>query len=274
MAKYNLNNKRLNVEEFQHPADRKAVNAVLSVPGFENILKYISDNSIERVYSFFNNSSMLKISREMSPKMHQMLEEAAQMYGTDVLPDLYLQRNYEFFINLDGMARPYVTLPSAYLETVDDRMLWGMLSSQIAGIQAKHGTIEFIGNIVNMCRGMLPFGVDTALDLAIKDWKRSREYTVDRAFLLATEDFELAAKHILIGDASNAVLEGIGLDKPNNSYYQQAQEFIHRSGAEGVIQKLETIFSDGQWTASRYIELYNWYFSGEYEDVLEGSLDV
>ena len=84
----------------------------------------------------------------------------------------------------------------------------------------------------------------------------------------------VAAEPILIGDASNAVLEGIGLDKPNNSYYQQAQEFIHRSGAEGVIQKLETIFSGGQWTASRYIELYNWYFSGEYEDVLEGSLDV
>ena len=274
MAKYNLNNKRLNVEEFQHPADRKAVNAVLSVPGFENILKYISDNSIERVYSFFNNSSMLKISREMSPKMHQMLEEAAQMYGTDVIPDLYLQRNYEYFINLDGMAKPYVTLPSAYLETVDDRMLWGMLSSQIAGIQAKHGTIEFIGNIVNMCRGMLPFGVDTALDLAIKDWKRSREYTVDRAFLLATEDFELAAKHILIGDASNAVLEGIGLAQPNNSFYQQAQEFVNRSGVEGMIQKVETLFSNGQWIASRYIELYNWYFSGEYEDVLEGSLDV
>lgn len=274
MAKHNLNNKRLNVKEFQHPADRKAVNAVLSVPGFENILKYISDNSIERVYSFFNNSSMLKISQEMSPKMHQMLEEAAQMYGTDVLPDLYLQRNYEYFINLDGMARPYVTLPSAYLETVDDRMLWGMLSSQIAGIQAKHGTIEFIGNVVNMCRGMLPFGVDTALDLAIKAWKRSREYTVDRAFLLATEDFELAAKHILIGDASDAVLEGIGLAQPNNSFYQQAQEFIHRPGFEGMIQQMDTLFSSSQWIASRYIELYNWYFSGEYEDVLEGSLDV
>lgn len=274
MAKYNLNNKRLNVEEFQHPADRKTVNAVLSVPGFEKILKYISDNSIERVYSFFNNSSMLKISREMSPKMHQMLEEAAQMYGTDVIPDLYLQRNYEYFINLDGMAKPYVVLPSAWLEIVDDQMLWAMLSSQIAGIQAKHGMIEFIGNILKFTKGVLPFGVDAALDLAIKEWSRSRAYTADRAILLATENFELAAKHILIGDASNAVLEGIGLDKPNNSYYQQAQEFIHRSGAEGVIQKLETIFSGGQWTASRYIELYNWYFSGEYEDVLEGSLDV
>lgn len=274
MAKYNLNNKRLNVEEFQHPADRKAVNAVLSVPGFENILKYISDNSIERVYSFFNNSSMLKISREMSPKMHQMLEEAAQMYGTDVIPDLYLQRNYEYFINLDGMAKPYVVLPSAWLEIVDDQMLWAMLSSQIAGIQAKHGMIEFIGNILKFTKDILPFGVDAVLDLAIKEWSRSRAYTADRAILLATENFELAAKHILIGDASNAVLEGIGLDKPNNSYYQQAQEFIHRSGAEGVIQKLETIFSGGQWTASRYIELYNWYFSGEYEDVLEGSLDV
>lgn len=274
MGKYNHNNKKLNVTEFQHPSDRKAVNVVLAVPGFEKMLNYVSDNSIERVYSFFNSSSMLKISEEMSPKMHVMLKEAAQMYGTDVIPDLYLQRNYEYFINLDGMAKPYVVLPSAWLEAVDDQMLWAILSAQIAGIQSKHGMIEFIGNILDFTRGMLPFGVDAALDIAIKEWKRSRVYTADRAILLATENFELAAKHILFGDASDAVLEGIGLDKPNNTYYQQAQEFIYRSGAEGMIQKMETLFSSSQWIASRYIELYNWYFSGEYDDVLEGSLDV
>lgn len=274
MSKYNCNNKRLNVAEFQHPVDRKAVNAVLAVPGFEEMLKYVSDHSIERVYSFFNSSSMLKISNEMSPKIHQMLEEAAQMYGTDVIPDLYLQRNYEYFIDLDGMAKPYVVLSSAWLEAVDDQMLWAVLTAQIAGIQAKHGMIEFIGNILDFTKGMLPFGVDAALDVAIKEWKRSRVYTTDRAILLATENFELAAKCILFGDASNAVLEGIGLDKPDNTYYQQAQEFIHRSGAEGMIQKVQTLFSSNQWIASRYIELYNWYFSGEYDDVLEGSLDV
>lgn len=274
MGKYNYNCKKLNVAEFQHPVDRKAVNAVLAVPGFEEMLKYVSDHSIERVYSFFNSSSMLKISREMSPKMHQMLEEAAQMYGTDAIPDLYLQRSYEYVINLDGMSKPYVVLPSAWLEVVDDQMLWAVLSAQIACIQAKHGMLEFIGNILDFTKSMLPFGVDAALDIAIKEWKRSRVYTADRAILLATENFELAAKHILFGDTSDVVLVGIGLDKPDNTYYQQAQEFIHRSGVEGMIQKVETLFSGNQWIASRYIELYNWYFSGEYEDVLEGSLDV
>lgn len=274
MAKYNLNNKRLNVADFQHPADRKAVNAVLAVPGFEKVLNFVSDKSIERMYSFFNNSSLLKISKEMSPKIHQMLEEAARMYGTDIIPDVYLQRNYAYFINLDGMSNPYVVLPSAWLECVDDQMLWAILSAQIAGIQAKHGMIEFIGNVLKFTKGMLPFAMDAALDLAIKEWNRSRVYTADRAILLATESFELAAKHILLGDASDAVLEGIGLDKPNNTYYQQALEFVKRSGVPGVLQQLETAFSSSQWIASRYIELYNWYFSGEYDDVLEGSVDA
>ena len=273
MTTYNYDGKRLNIKEFQHPADRKAVDAVMAMPGLEKILDFVSKNSIERVYSFMNNSSRMKISEEMSPKIHKMLWEAAQMYGQSTIPEVYLERNYTFCINLDGMSKPYIILPSAWLEAVDDRTLWAVLSSQIAGIQAKHGTLEFLGNVLQFTKGLLPFGVDAALDLGLKDWQRNRIYTIDRAILLGGGSFKLAAKHILFGEVPESVIDSIGLDKPGNVYYQQATEFLRRTNVAGTMQKLETLFSSGQWTASRYIELYNWYFSGEYYEVLEGSID-
>lgn len=272
MSTYNVNNKRLNVVDFQHPADRKSIAAVKAVPGFEKVLNYISTNSIERVYSFINNSSRMKITPEMSPKLHNMLLEAAEMYGVDTIPDLYLERSYQYVINLDGMHKPYIVLPGSWLEKVDDQMLWAVLSAQIAGIQANHETMEFIETAIGFIRPLIPGGVDTALDLALADWNRNRVYTADRAILLALEDFNAAAKHILFGDASDSMIEKIELDQPNNPFYEQSMEFLSRSGVGGVLQRMETVFSKSQWLASRYIELYNWYCSGEFEEILERSV--
>lgn len=269
MGTYNANKKHLNVKDFQHPADRKSVAAVMAVPGLNKILEFISQNSLERTYGFVNSSSRLKITPAMSPKLHEMITEAAEMYGETYIPEIYLERNYNYLINLDGMTKPYIVLADTWLEEVDDKMLFAVFSAQIAGIQAKHATIEFVDNIVKFTRGLLPFGVDAALEFAINDWKRNRIYTVDRAILLAEEDFGRAAKHILFGDVPADIIDTLDLEKPGNPYQQQALEFLQRGGVEGGIQKLETVLSGSQWLASRYIELYNWYFSGEYHEVLE-----
>lgn len=263
----------MNVADFQHPSDKRAVDAVMAVPCLNQLLDFISKNSIERIYAFMNDSSRLKITAEISPKIIGMLEDAAQMYGFSTIPKVYLERNYTYLIDLNGMSDPHIVLPTTWLEAVDDEMLWAVLSAQIAGIQANHGTIEFLESVLNFSKGLLPFAVDAALDLAIKDWRRSREYTSDRAVLLASESFELAAKSILFGDAPVDVIDRIELAKPNNTYYLQAKEFVERSGIAGGLQKMQTVFSKSQWTASRYLELYNWYYGGEYYDVLEGSLN-
>lgn len=273
MATYNVNRKRLRIEDFQHPLDKKSVETITGLPGFSGLLEYISKHSLERVYGFINSSSRMKITPKMSPKIFGMLEEAAEMYGADSIPEVYLERSYTFCINLDGLTRPHIVLPTTWLEAVDDHMLWGVLSSQIGCIQAKHETLEFIDNVVNFTRGMLPFGIDTALDLALKDWKRNRVYTADRAILLAMEDFGAAAKHILFGDVPMHILDKMDLAKPGNPYYQQAREFLEQGGVTGKLQSLETVFSSSQWMASRYMELYNWYFGGEYHEVLERSME-
>ena len=119
---------------------------------------------------------------------------------------------------------------------------------------------------------LFSIALGSALKLALSDWERMRIYTADRAVLLASESFELAAKHILFGDVPIDSLDKLELSKPGNTYYQQAKEFLQHGGAAGAYQKGVTAMSDSQWIASRYIELYNWYYSGEYHDVLERSI--
>ena len=109
MGKYNKNNLRVNVKDFQHPADVKSISVITGIPAFEKILEFISKNSIERTQKLLNTSCNLKVTRNMAPKIFDMLDEAAEMFGCTNIPEVYYERKYEFQITLDGMDNPYIT---------------------------------------------------------------------------------------------------------------------------------------------------------------------
>lgn len=272
MGKYNTDNKKLNVHDFQHPLDKAAVDAIVAIPGFTKLLNYISEHSVERVYGFINNSSRLKLTEEMSPLIYSMISEAGEMFQIEETPNTYLERSYEYKITLEGIKNPYIIFTTSFLEGVGKEMLWPVVASEFAGIQAKHAMIKFIDLILRNARGVLPFGIDMALEFAMNNWYRNKAYTYDRAVLLASEDFELTARYILLGEASDEVLESIGLGQSGNPYMEQTNEFLERRGIDGIYQKFSTAFTRSQWEASRYAELYNWYQSGEYHEVLERSV--
>ena len=68
-ALYNINGKRLNINDFQHPNDKRAVETVLHLPGFEKIMTFLSEHSIEKYMQIIYDASELKITKEMSPKI-------------------------------------------------------------------------------------------------------------------------------------------------------------------------------------------------------------
>ena len=269
--KYNTAHKRLNINDFQHPFDKRAVDAVTKIRGFEKIIEFISTNSIEKCYSLENDASRMKVSKEMSSKFFDMMSEAAEMFDVTYIPEVFIERDYNMSVTLQGINKPHIIFSSSFLEQTSDEMLWNVIVSQYAGIQAKHAVIKFIDLVLKFVKGAIPFGIDTALDIAINDWYRNKAYTYDRAILLSSESFETAAKYILFGEVSDEVFETLNLRKPDNSYLEQVHEFLGRTSAEGLFQKINTLFSRDQWLASRYMELYNWYNSGEYYDVLERS---
>ena len=268
---YNTQNKIISVDDYQHPSEKKTVERLTHLPGFTKILEFISKYSIEKTYHLMNDSSLMKISKEMSPKIHQMVEEAAEMFEVDKIPDIYMERDYDMKVRLDGVESPFIVFSSSILEAYDDDMLWALVSSEIGGIKVNFSEIKFVDKMINIARGMFPFGVDAAVVIALNDWYRCNAYTYDRAFLMACENFEMAAKHILYGETDVHTLDNIHLDEQENDYYLQAKEFLQRCGGEGIYQKLSTVFSKSQWSASRYIELYNWYFSGMFDDAIERS---
>ncbi len=273
MNKFNIQNRKFNIEDFQHPSDKMAVDAVLKLPGIEKILEFISKNAVERMFEFTNDSSCLKITEEMNPEIHGIIKEAAEMFCSDVKPLVYMSREYDIQLITNGMTKPHMIFTTSLLENCTKEDLWPIIAAGIASFEAKHAVIKLIDKILLYTNGMLPFAVDMAIETAINNWKRNRQYTCDRAMLLATGDFEKTVKCMLIGEAPKETLDSIGFDLPENSYREQAEEYLKRTGGESVFQKFSVIFSENHPYASRYTELYNWYIGGGYKEAVERSLD-
>lgn len=264
---YNVKNKRYSISDFQHPSEKKTVEKLIQNSLFEKIINFISDNSIEKKFHLINNASYLKLTEENAPKIFEMAKEGAEMFGITELPDLFVKKGYEYTVLLDGINHPFIIFNSSLLETYEDDMLWPLIASEMAGIAAGHSKMKFVDSVIKILKPVIPYAIDASLNLALNDWFRNKSYTFDRAFLLACDDFEMAAKGILYDEIDMKMLDSMHLGERNNEYYQQAIEFIEMNGVGGIVQKAKTVFSKSQWVASRYIELYNWYFSGEYHSV-------
>lgn len=273
MNKYNLDNKKLKIEDYQHPLDKQAVDAVLNVPGVESILKFISKNAVERIDRFINNATYLRITPEMSPKLHNMLNEARNMFDADYEVSLYLDRSYNIGAITNGIENKHIILTTSLVDSGNDDALWGIISACISNFEAKHATIDLIDEMLKRGEGILPFAVDAGLRLALNNWRRNREYTCDRAVLLALGDFNKAVKLRLMGVAPESTLDAIDFTKPDNSYREQANDYLNLGGSAGALRTINIIGSEGHSLASRYTELYNWYISGEYQDILERSVE-
>ena len=95
-----------------------------------------------------NDSSLMKITNEMAPKHHAMLEEAVEMFGVTKMPEMYIDRSYELIVRLDGIESPFIVFSSSVLEQYDDEMLWGLIVQEVAAINVHFSEIKFVEKII------------------------------------------------------------------------------------------------------------------------------
>ncbi|MCD7957505.1 MAG: hypothetical protein LUG93_17530 [Lachnospiraceae bacterium] len=275
MYLYNSNALRIDAGDFMHPLDRAAMETVMKSPGFDKLIGYISEHSLERVYGFLYHSSYLKITEQISADLHGMMDEALNLFNWDgEKPELFLQRSFDYSTEVSGINRQYVLLSTSLLEGKDEEILWPVMAACAAGVCARHGTIEFLAQVIELLGSFSPIPfLEEGLKTAINSWRRARIYTEDRAYLIASRDFNAAVRHIYMGDVPTEILNEIDFQDTSNDCYLQAEEFLHDSQTVvNLMRKMQTVFSPSQWKASRYMELYNWYMSGEYDNVLEGGV--
>lgn len=269
MGKYNTRNQKISPSRFQYPADKTVTEKILKLPAFKSAMQFVSKNSIERELSILYHSSLAQITREASPMIHQMVDEAMEMFGIEVRPEVFLQRAYPMTMQIQGAERPMIIISSQLLERVSEECLWGMLASQVAGIGTGFCEIKFIQWLCSSSAGIIPDSIALPLRGLFSVWHKTAEYTFDRANLIAAEDFNVTMQAVLLGEAPPEVLRTIPFADPNCEYMKQCREYLQNENfLLDKMRDFHVLTSETLAYAARYMSLFQFY-NGEYQDLRE-----
>jgi Zn-dependent protease with chaperone function len=268
---------KISVEAFQSDADRKALNALRKVPLFPLALRKFHELGFDRWMAALNMASSVRCGPNQYPTLQRLLEEACATLDMPV-PELYVTSNPFPNAWTGGVDRPYITLRSSIIDTLDDDQLLHLMGHELGHIKCGH-VLYFemarflIPLLEHLGRRTLGLGdaASIGLMLAFFEWARQAEITCDRAGLLCTQDFNVSAQ------ANLSLTAG-----PNRlSHEQNVDAFLDQSRAYQDSEVTDTIGKALVWLTMgatsthpmpvhRTQELERWVTSGGYQRVMDG----
>ena len=256
--------KNLNNDEFFHPFDKDAMGLVNVVPGLDKVTEFIVSNSVETLYNIQLKGAALRITEKNAPKVYQIFRESMEVLEMEYLPEIYLNRGYHFSNRIIGYKNPIVLLDTNCIDKLDDTQLKFIAGRCLGGLRLKHNKLEFLCDVIELLRGFFP-GVVTALSVPLAQWHRKAELARDRAGLLTCQDFESAVQVLMLMSGAPYGTEKV-IDIYD--YLEQAVVFQKSEGLEKIGRTFETLSANNAWIIERASELFNWYESGKYDELI------
>lgn len=249
----------MDVGTYMHPEESVLRDKIFHFAGVNKILDIIVDENLDEINRFLYSASSFQLTREH--KAVRYLEEGCKMFGVDTVPPVYLKRSYYADVSCLGYNSPVILVPDALVEKAPDALLRGRMMAAAASIKAGHQKLTFLIWFIDNFKGVMKIpGAGAALDALLYQWVRTQEYTLDRAFYLATEDSELALKNILYGEIPDRILDHFQFG-PKGTFDKQVEDFHRNTGAVGTASKVIGYLQKETWIPERYSELKK-YISG------------
>lgn len=243
----------IDVRTYMHPSETALRDKIFHFTDVNKILDVIMDENLDVLNHFIYSASSLQLPQEH--KAIQYLVEGCKLFGVSTVPPVYLNRSYYADINCSGYNTPVIVVPSVLIDKAPDALLRGRMMAAAASVKAEHHRLTFLLWFIDNFKGLIKIpGATTALDAMLYEWLRTQEYTLDRAFYLATRDSELALKNILYGEIPDALLNNFQFGF-TGTYDKQVEDFQRTNGAIGVAAKVIGYLQKETWLPERYSEL-------------------
>ena len=99
-------------DEYEHPFDKKALNALESTPGLGAVGKFVTKNTVEKFVTIQYTGSCLKVTAKNYPRLYDYLDYASTILDVDHKPELYIQWGYDINAFTTGAENPIMVLNS------------------------------------------------------------------------------------------------------------------------------------------------------------------
>ena len=256
---------------FEHPADRAALTALRSVPGFDQLLKLASALLRERQYRLVYLASSVRVGPRQFSDLDALLGEVCGVLDAPERPEFYVYNDPIPNAITLGVDRPFIALSSGLYEITSEderRVIVGHeLGHAMSGHALYQSMLQHLLNLLGSV-GLIPIGGLglRALIAALREWQRKAELSGDRAGLLATQDPD-ASLRVFMKLAGGAHLDSIDPE----AFLEQAADY-EGSGdlRDGVLKLLNTERNTHPFAVVRAAELQRWASSPEYAAILAG----
>jgi Zn-dependent protease with chaperone function len=257
----------VSVDEFRHPSDQRATDALKKIPGLDKALAKFLELGLERVYSVENVASNLRVTPKMFGRLHKSLTWACKILDV-AEPELYVTVDPVPNAWTFGHTKPFITLTSGLIDMMSDEELFFVIGHEVGHIKAGHvlyGTMaRNIAALVELL-GEATFGIGALLGrglvLALYEWYRCAELTSDRAALLCVQDLEPARTTFMkLAGGTTRLAAEMDMDE----FLRQIREYeeVDRSALDRAYKVLLTIPRTHPFAMQRAKELDRWFGDG------------
>ncbi len=264
----------LSVDEFRHPSDQRATDALKKIPGLDKLLAKILEVGVERLFYVENVASNLRVTPKMFPRLHRNLTWACKILDV-AEPEMYVTVDPVPNAWTYGHTKPFVTVTSGLIDMMSDEELFFVVGHEVGHIKAGHvlyGTMaRNIAAVVTLL-GEVTLGIGALLGrglvVALYEWYRCAELTSDRAALLCVQDLE-PARDTFMKLAGGTTRMAADMDR--EEFLRQIHEYeeVDRSTLDRAYKVLLTLGRTHPFAMQRAKELDLWFSSGYAELMLK-----
>ena len=257
----------LNPNDFTHELDRKALNALIQIPGFTPLLKGFMKIYNERVFKILNMSSKIKLSPDQLPQLYGLLPPVCEKLGIEE-PELYLELNRSVNAYTSGDTTKFITLTSGLVETCTEEEISTVIAHECGHILCRHTLYHTMGQmLLNGAAAALGLGrlFTTALETGFAYWMRCSEFSADRAAIVYNESAEpLVDIMVRFAGADKSLDEQINREL----FMAQAEEYkqyVDDSTWNKILEFLILRGQDHPLTTVRAYEACKWVETNQYQ---------
>jgi Zn-dependent protease with chaperone function len=256
---------------FEHPADRAALVALRSVPGFDQLLRVAARMLRERQYRLAFLASAVRVGPRQFADLDAAFAEVVAVLDVAERPEVYVVNDPQPNAFTLGVDRPFIVLSSGLYELMAEDERAFVLGHELGHAMSGHALYwSMLAHLLNLASsfGWVPVGGIglRAIIAALREWQRKSELSGDRAGLLAVQDLDVAIR-VQMKMAGGAHLDRIDPE----AFLAQAAEYEATGDLrDGVLKLLNTERTTHPWSAVRAAELHRWGHSEDYAAILRG----
>ncbi|MEB3336262.1 MAG: M48 family metallopeptidase [Leptolyngbyaceae bacterium] len=200
----------LKADQFRHPLDLAATQALKQFPGMDMLVRNLLGPLAEQFFYLENIASSILVGEQQLPHFHKALLEAFQILDLEP-PQLYVRQHpvpnaYTFAMR---GKQPFIVVHTSLIELLTLEEIQGVIAHELGHLKCDHSVYLTPVNLLILAAGQIPtIGAWLAqtLQSQLLEWVRCAEFTCDRAALLVTQDPKIVMSMLMKLTGGSATL--------------------------------------------------------------------